>query len=324
MWKPPLKGCDRHHLDEETLGSIVVTQVPVLRVIFPYLVQLNRSRIIGGNTLKNMVDVPEGMAVDDVFVRLSNAHFDQVLAIVVSELIEFRSFTGCIETIPFHGAKETFGDLDLLVEYDGSIDEIDAELSQFVQDRYGASVVYRQKNDSMFNFDFPLQGGHRFQVDLILAPSQEYLFTKGYFSYNDLGNLIGVIARNMELKFGHKGLFMPVGKGPRSSKAVLVTQDFDMALQFFGLDPEKHRQGFNNLEELFRYVASSPYFSPDLYLVGQSSKYRARARKRPTHQAFISWCEQNGDVLRQRNCLSPMPEKAALALVREFFPLLAL
>jgi hypothetical protein len=71
---------------------------------------------------------------------------------------------------------------------------------------------------------------------------------------------------------------------------VCVTRDFDQALEFLGFDSSSHRSGFDNLEDVFEFVARSRYFAPNLYdLSALSHKWRARAATRTTHRRFQEW-----------------------------------
>ena len=134
---------------------------------------------------------------------------------------------------------------------------------------------------------------NRFQVDLIQVPPDVFAFALGYFSYNDLGNLLGRVARLHGFKLGHNGLFRPLrspGNESHFVRDVLVTRDWPKALQFLGYDPARWELGFDSMEEMFAFVMDSRAFYPSAFpLEHRSHRARVRDRKRPTYTAFLQW-----------------------------------
>jgi hypothetical protein len=60
-----------------------------------------------------------------------------------------------------------------------------------------------------------------------------------------------------------------------------------------GYDYWLWQQGFDTLEDIFRFVASSKYFDPDIYLLhNRNAVSRIRDAKRKTYTAFLTWCEE--------------------------------
>lgn len=122
-----------------------------------------------------------------------------------------------------------------------------------------------------------------FQVDLITAPDRLVDFSWRFLSWGDFGTLAGQVARQMGLLLGSEGLRLPVRvpNAPRSH--VLLTHDFDAALEFLGFNPSLHAAGFESEAAMISYVASSRYFDPAIFQSERmSSDSRRRARRRPT------------------------------------------
>ena len=246
---------------------------------------------MGGNAIQNVrrVDAAEYFAlVERVTARLRTA------------LPGTR-----LEVIPAYRAKPDFGDMDILIERN-------ALPSDWPQ-RVAAALDSREvvPNGPVCSFEFD-----GFQVDLITAQAAWFEFALGYFSWNDLGNLIGRIAHKHGFKFGHDGLHYPLRDGDHLVAEVLVTQDFAQALTFLGLNPVRVVEGFDTLEDMFAYVASSRYFDPAQFpLEHRSHRARTRDAKRPTYTAFLAWV--NGRTLPVREAPS---REARLAAASQAFP----
>ena len=110
---------------------------------------------------------------------------------------------------------------------------------------------------------------------------------------NDAGNLCGKLFHKFGLKHGHKGLVLPLRDGDNHFEDVHLTFNHDDALKFVELDPEKYNAGFDSLDALFKYVASSPYYSPEFYkLENLNTIAKVRDRKRTTYNKFLEFGER--------------------------------
>lgn len=206
--------------------------------------------------------------------------------------------------IPAYGPKADFGDMALLLSQ-GEGDPVPA-VATALQARH------LSRNGPVASLGLAIPEGI-FQVDLISVPPEQFDFALRYFAFNDLGNLIGRVAHQYGLKFGHQGLVYPL-RAPDSPTNLLtdlmVTTDFDTALRFLGYDPAQYQAGFSGgfqaLEDVFAFVASTPHFRPEIYLLeNRSHVSRTRDRKRKAYQAFLSW------VATQAFPAKPKPDKAA-------------
>ena len=95
--------------------------------------------------------------------------------------------------------KMSFGDVDLVVSRD-SIDSIH-DLINHLQPK---ALI---KHPNGYNLLMSTPENKLYQLDLNLVAGDSFVFSYWYFSYNDLGNLIGRIAHHQGLKFGHDGLW---------------------------------------------------------------------------------------------------------------------
>lgn len=202
--------------------------------------------------------------------------------------------------IPSYRNKPDFGDVDILINSDTlPVDGAD----RIVQGFEPRACV---RNGPVLSFDHD-----GFQVDLIFYGLPVHDFAARYFAYNDLGNLIGRIARYAGFIFGHAGLFYPVrdpANADRMIDTVLVTRHFDQALAFLGYDPAVHAEGFDDLEAIYRYAVSSKFYTPEPFaLENRGHRARVRDKKRPTYRAFLEWAADN----------APYPKPGAALLLTE-------
>lgn len=232
---------------------------------------------MGGNALKAIRTV-----------RLPADRYHDLAARISSALS--RAFGCRAEPIPAYRDKPDFGDLDMLVEKEkvlvpGSGREA---LEDFARKHGHARQIV--SNGPVMSYDHrdDPDGDAGFQVDLILTPAAEFDIAKAYFSYNDLGNLMGRIAHKMGFKFGHPGLLLPIRQGTHQVAVLEVSQDIDACLEFMGYDPKRYHQGFRDRQEIYAFASSTAYFNPDIFLLeNRNHASRTRDRKRPTYMGFL-------------------------------------
>ncbi len=225
---------------------------------------------MGGNALKNTTTrrytADEYFAlVDEILLKTNKLH-------AVSRL----------EVIPAYNEKTSFGDMDILYSvFDGSALHV-----QNIVDLFQPNEIV--KNGDVISFDYK-----ELQIDLIFTPEEKFDYALSYFSWNDLGNLTGKLAKRFNLSHGHKGLYLPLrDEAGNKYDSILITEDHDRALKFVGLDPEVFNAGFDNLQQIFEFVASSVNYSSEWYkLENVSSIGRIRDKKRTTYQEFLKFGE---------------------------------
>jgi hypothetical protein len=232
-----------------------------------------------------------GNALQAGSVRLAAARYHEVERALVQVLRE-RFPALRIEAILAYADKADFGDLDILIA-DGA--EYDTALLAAALD--ATEVV---PNGDVTSMGVRLAEGV-FQVDLIKIPAPSFDFAARYFGYNDFGNLVGRVAYQFGAKFGHLGLLYQIRDPDNDSHMlaeVSITADFDTALTLLGYDAalyEAMRIGaqFRTLDDIFRFVVSTPYANPEIYLLdNRSHRARIRDAKRATYKAFLQWLEE--------------------------------
>lgn len=262
---------------------------------------------MGGNALKEVRTQ-----------RLNKEDFEKCEREVISFLKEFFP-DALVDSIPSYAEKKDFGDLDVMISEEGL--EAGGGIPRLIE---GAKERFfsRQEKSNGHVLSFEYRSSEKdergFQVDIIQMPEVTFDFAKNYFSFNDLGNLIGRTAHKMGLKFGHNGLWYVMKDGDHKIADVLLSRDFDKSLVFLGFKPERFRKGFDNLKEVYEYVGDSKYFNGDIYLLeNQSYKSRVRDKKRPTYQMFLTWIRENNKV---SVFIYPENKKEWLPLMFKEFP----
>ncbi len=160
------------------------------------------------------------------------------------------------------------------------------------------------------------------QVDLIPVHDQEFEFAVNYLSYGGMGHLMGTVFRQLGVRYGMKGMHVRgLGENgqelPRSD--IVLTTDHAAALNFAGYDPARFSMGFRAPEEIFEYIASSPYFNPDIFLnrATEDRKNHQQPAGRENLKSFVAWCEENRGRLPE----SPvMPLQEARNRIFEQYP----
>lgn len=196
---------------------------------------------------------------------------------------------GRAEPVQAYRAKPDFGDIDVLVERGTGVSGVD--IAAKLADRLGdvTSVSHNGPVSSLL--------WRGVQCDLVFVQPDEYDFACAYFAWNDLGNLMGRVAHKMGFKYGHKGFLYPLRYGDYHVADILVSRDVDAVARFLGYEPERLRGGFDALEDVYIYAASTPYFHPVLYqLEHQSHHARVRDRKRAVYRGFLEWFGKRPDM----------------------------
>lgn len=213
-------------------------------------------------------------------VRLNSPEFFEFSNQLVESLN--KTYPGCFAYIPAYQSKSSFGDLDILfntLSPDGIIHFLNNPLTV--------------RNGPVTSCALPYSDTELFQVDFIRVNWVEMDCALGYFSYNDLGNIIGRVARRAGFKLGHRGLSYVVREEGNESNMVeelFLTHSWKTSLEFLGYDHSEWLKGFETLEDVFRYCVSNPLASQRLFRLDQTSHAaRIRDRKRKTYRDFLVW-----------------------------------
>ena len=228
--------------------------------------------------------------------RLSKDQYDEVLSALTITL-PYKT-----AAIPSYRAKDSFGDCDLLTT--ATDEAFENSLSK------DFALLGKKRNGSVTSYALKYGSFPPFQFDLIKAREDSFKFHYNYLSYNDLGNLIGRVAAAFGFKFAHDGLYIlawydhkgeerSVGRVKENGKTndcaehkmeKLFISNFDEALEFLGFDSLRFAQGFDTVDDILDFVASSKYFCKDFFLFeNRNHDQRKRDVKRPTYLRALEY-----------------------------------
>lgn len=268
--------------------------------------ELPEKKIMGGNALK----LTEA-------ARLTSEEYYKVRKDIVEALDCAFDRKANIVPISAYKNKPDFGDIDILI----------ADYPQDVFDKaYSAlNATEGSRNGDVMSFGYPLGDGRVFQVDLIKTRNLLWAYT--YFSFNDLGNLMGRVSKKLGFKYGHDGLWY-VLRDPKNDTRVieelLVTDtNFEVAFYLLGYDYRKWLAGpFDELEDIYRYAASNVFFDLNDYLLENRPHHeRMRDRKRKVYVGFLEWCKtQTFTLSDEAKAMKEDLREASLRSAFQLFP----
>ena len=212
--------------------------------------------------------------------RYDRAEFD-VISVELMDTLK-KSFARVAMPL-FYKNKPSFGDADIMVSTEG----LNFGLREYIVETFAPIEIHH--NGNCWSFDYK-----ELQVDLITIAPEHFDSNYNYLSYNDLGNYIGKIAHGFGFKYGQEGLvYDHYFKGSNIGR-VLVSKDYDKIYEFLGLDYNRWREGFNELEDIFTFIGESKYFNWEyLQLENNNRINRERDAKRKSYQSFLSWIDEN-------------------------------
>jgi hypothetical protein len=219
--------------------------------------------------------------------------------------------------------KKDFGDLDVLILGGTTLEQIK---SWFVKPWYNFLLPSWNKvteieevypNGPVISIKYK-----NFQIDFIRTPKENWGIAYHYFSWNDLGNLMGRLAHKMGLKYGMDGLTYPYhDENGQHVDNIEVSKDIDQILFFLDLDVKNFHRGFDNLDEIFNFVYDSKLFDPYIYDMEHLNKInRDRNKKRTTYAKWLEYCEPLKTQYSKEDCWFNKDKKEFLPKINCWFP----
>jgi hypothetical protein len=208
----------------------------------------------------------------------------------------------------FYGSKPSFGDADILV-----LREPGLNMKEYIEETFKPNEIFN--NGDCWSFDYK-----ELQVDLIDTERKFYNTSLMYFSYNDLGNYIGRLAHRFGLKYGQEGLWYEHQFKGQNIGKIPVSMDYPKIFKFLGLDYERYRHGFWTLEDIFVFIAESPFFNWKMFQLESLNKInRDRNAKRASYKSFLEWIQKYA-ADEEHECPVPEDKTVFLKLIKETFP----
>lgn len=197
--------------------------------------------------------------------------------------------------------KDSFSDFDVLIKLiDPSINILELIIKIYSPEEI---IV----NGDIISFAYKLEDLY-YQIDFIKC--KNILMSKFYYSYGDLGAIIGRISKYYGLTFGSDGLWLSlyadtvnqfieseiqeyndlIINGPTDVTwnfgKIDLTNNPELICTYLDFDYKKWIEGFNSIEEIFDWVKNSSYFKVEIF-ESLNCVHKRRALLRPNYQQFI-------------------------------------
>lgn len=198
--------------------------------------------------------------------------------------------------------KKDFGDLDIL--YDISENQI--EIFDLIKRLFNPKEIV--KNGTVLSFSYLISEENQtyFQIDLI--KSNNFQMDLFYFSYGDLGGILGRITKHYGLTFGNTGLWLNLEENlieiylkknkkynkTKVSKSInekiILTQNPEEIFIYLGLDYKKWEKGFSNNQEIYDFIIQTHFFKFKLFEISSlNHEHMRRYNKRPMYREFVDY-----------------------------------
>lgn len=184
----------------------------------------------------------------------------------------------------FYHNKETFGDIDVIVDIGG---REDLDIRNYLSVYFDPTEIFH--NGNCYSFDHK-----EVQVDFMCVKSEDFDSNYHYLAFNDLGNYIGRIAHRLGLKYGQEGLWYNHYQKGQNLGKVMISKDYREIFKFLDLDYDRWLEGFDELEDTFEFVLTSKYFDSDMFQLDSLNRInRERNLKRASYMSFLDWIHEN-------------------------------
>jgi hypothetical protein len=212
--------------------------------------------------------------------RCSREEFD-ILSLDLKKLLKLRFNKVAIPM--FYNNKPDFGDIDIVVSEDSS----NEDMRSYINSMFKPSEIFHNGNCWSFDYD-------SIQIDIIITPNEHYETTLFYMGGNDIGNFVGRIAQGFGLKYGQQGLWYEhYFKGSNIAR-IDISKNYEDIFKFLGLSYERYLEGFDELEDIFEYIATCKFFNWKMFQMDKLNKInRDRNLKRKSYMSFLEWMDRN-------------------------------
>lgn len=199
-------------------------------------------------------------------------------------VLEFRTILNNLnitsEIPAWYSNKDSFGDLDILIKKSS----LNNDVYSLIQKRFKPTEIYC--NNTVYSFDYK-----EFQIDFILVEDENWETSINYFSYNDLGNLMGRVAYQLGFRFGDYGLkLICLHENEGRKFETIVSKNPKKIYEFLGFDYERYLKGFDTIEDVFDFVVDSSYFKPEIFSYDKlNHQNKTRNKKRKNYNLFLDY-----------------------------------
>ena len=226
---------------------------------------------MGGNALKKVVAA-----------RMDQSTYSTIETIILSVLKQYYSECSSVINRP-EKEKDGHGDMDILY-LGNNINILDVIIKEF-------NPIEYHKNGTIYSIAYKHLDAYH-QIDLILCTSiEQYNASKFYFSYGDLGGILGRMTSYGGIKFGSDGLWLyyfPTGNPCENAIYIHLTYDPQIICKYLNLDYDVYLKGFTKLVDVFDWLIASNYFYINIFDFDTlNHDHKRRTIKRPMYQQFV-------------------------------------
>ncbi|KAG5654303.1 hypothetical protein H0H81_004722 [Sphagnurus paluster] len=218
--------------------------------------------------------------------------------------------------------KTSHGDLDFIVStprinvVDGGEPLVRVNVAHdIVQKAIGAQYVNPLEGNRTSNFAVPVARGEWkalghgkeedaaveavpdgkifYQVDInVCASKTEFERVVFFHGYGDLGMIMSMLAKNVGLNLGEKGLRLPNQPHP----PIELTESMEEIAQFMGWSMDAWNAGFKTKLEAFEWALTTPFFNPRTFRL-QGEGIRKVAEDRTMYAEFTRWVSTKASII---------------------------
>ena len=182
-------------------------------------------------------------------------------------------------------AKESHGDLDLLI----CVNEVNKiNFRTYIESTFNPKAI--NHNSDVYSFDY-----QNFQIDFILIKQDKWEIAQTFYNFDCTGNCMGKTFHKFNLSYGWDGLNYKFRNFNGTNSAnILLTTDARKIFEFGGYDYDRYLQGFETLEDIFKFAVAGKYFDAEMFQM-ENLKYidRKRNRKRGSYHLFLNYLKDN-------------------------------
>ena len=218
--------------------------------------------------------------------------------------------------------KNDFGDIDVLYISDDKIN-----IKNLITELYNPEEIVVNGDVTSFSYnykytDFILRDDNLietkiiedyYQIDLIKCKNlKNMISSKFYFSYGDLGGILGTILKYYGITFGSVGLWCNIKKETIKEYSnincesfdfdkIILTEDPHEICKYLNLDYEKWCNGFDSKESIFKWITNCKFFNKDIYLSIKLNHRDNHRYDRPFYNEFLNYIKYNMIDLPEHN-----------------------
>lgn len=182
--------------------------------------------------------------------------------------------------------KADHGDLDLLIKITPNL--LNINWRTYIQTAFNPNEIY--SNGGVYSFDY-----QNFQIDFIPINEDKWEIAQVYGFYDPLGNIMGKTFHKFGLSYGWEGLYYKFRNfNGRNSADILLTTNAKKIFEFGGYDYDRYLNGFDTLEEIFKFCIDSMFFDAEMFqMENLKSIDKKRNRKRGSYHLFLNYLKDN-------------------------------